>query len=588
MKEFIRTILATITGVLITGFICFILCVAVFTSILTSSTSETTIRKNSIFVLNIEGNLIERYSPSPIDQLLGEEATTYGLEDILKSIEKAQYSNDIKGIYLNIKSCDYPPASLKAIRNALQHFRQTGKFIIAYGGNYSQNGYYLASVADKVIVNPSGSIMWHGLSAQTLFFTDLLQKAGIKMQIFRVGTYKSAIEPFIHTEMSEANRNQTQAYIQSIWNSQLADISSSRNLSVEKLNTLADQNMSFQNAQVCIENGLADTLMYKDETLSYLKSLVGCKETDQLATMTLDEMIYAKSPRNNTKSLNKIAIYYAYGEIDNGMGYSGEGINSEQMAKDLSQLREDDNIKAVVLRINSPGGSAYGAEQIWREVSLLKSKKPVVVSMGDYAASGGYYIACPANIIVASPSTITGSIGIFGILPDASELLTDKLSLHWDGVKTNRLADMGSLYRPLNDEEKALIQQSVNEGYKLFTKRCAEGRNMPLEELEKIAEGRVWTGEMAKELNLVDALGDLDTAIAYAEKLSQASDYQLVSYPEKEDILSTFLNNRTHHYIHAQIKHWVGNEYFDSFLWIKNAKQNDFMQARLPFNLHIH
>ena len=588
MKEFTRIIFATITGMLITGFICLILCVAVITSLIASSDTETSVRNNSIFVLNIEGNLAERYTPDPIDQLLGEEITTYGLEDILNSIQKAQYNDNIKGIYLNIKYCDYPPASLKAIRNALQRFRQTGKFIIAYGGNYSQGGYYLASIANKVIVNPSGHITWHGLSAQTMFFTELLQKTGIKMQIFRVGTYKSAIEPFTHTEMSEANRRQTQAYIQSLWDELVTDIASSRNLPIKHIELLADKNMTFETAQSYVSNGLADTLMYNDEVLTYLKTLVGCKKSDELATLTLDDMIHVSSPHKTVNSSNEIAIYYAYGEIDNGLGYNGEGINSEQMAQDLRKLREDEDVKAVVLRINSPGGSAYGAEQIWREVSLLKAKKPVVVSMGDYAASGGYYIASPANYIIASPTTLTGSIGIFGMFPDASELLNDKLGLHWDGVKTNRFADMGTLYKPLSEEEKDLIQKTVNEGYKLFTQRCAEGRNMPLEELEKIAEGRVWTGKMAKELNLVDALGDLDTAIAYAAKLSHSSSYHTKAYPQEEDLFSIFLKKRTDRYINKKIGNWIGYEYFDALSWLKNAQQNDFMQARLPFNLYIH
>lgn len=588
MKEFVRTIFATITGVLITGFICLIFCVAVITGLIASSDTETSVRSNSIFALNIEGNLAERYTPNPIDRLLGEEITTYGLEDILNSIKKAQYNDDIKGIYLNIKSCDYPPASLKAIRNALQHFRQAGKFIIAYGGNYSQGGYYLASIANKVIVNPSGHIMWQGLSAQTLFFTELLQKAGVKMQVFRVGTYKSAIEPFTHTEMSEANRRQTQAYLQSIWDELLTDIAASRNLSVKDLKLLADKNMTFETAPSYISCGLADTLMYKDEVLGYLKSLVGCKKSDDLATLTLNDMLNVKPSRKSTKSPNEIAIYYACGEIDNGLGYNGEGINSEQMSKDLRQLRENDEIKAVVLRINSPGGSAYGAEQIWREVSLLKAKKPVVVSMGDYAASGGYYIASPANHIVASPVTITGSIGIFGMFPDASELLNDKLGLHLDGVKTNRFADMGSPYKPLGEEEKRLIQKTVNEGYELFAQRCAEGRNMSLEELGKIAEGRVWTGKMAKELNLVDELGDLDTAIAYAAKLSHSNDYHTKNYPQEEDVFSILLKDHTGHYINRKVENWIGYEYFDLFSRLKNARQNDFMQARLPFNLYIH
>ena len=588
MKDFFRTILATLIGILIAGFVCSIICIGIITSIITSSNSETTVKDNSIFVLNIEGNLMERYTPNPIDQLLGENITTYGLDDILSSVKKAKEDYRIKGIYLNLKSFSYPPASLKAIHDALQDFKQTGKFIIAYSGYYTQGGYYLANAADKIIINPSGHIMWHGLSAQTMFFTELLQKAGINMQIFRVGNYKSAVEPFTQTQMSEANQHQTKEYIQSIWNDLLSDISSSRNLTVEKLNSLADRNMDFQPASSYIKEGLADTLMYQDEVLSYLKSLIGCKETDKLSTLSLNEMIHVKPLQIPHKKDNEIAIYYAYGEIDNGTGYYGEGINSEKMTKDLRRLREDKQIKAVVLRINSPGGSAYGSEQIWREVSLLKAQKPVVVSMGDYAASGGYYISCPAHMIIASPTTLTGSIGIFGMFPDASELLTNTLGLHWDGVKTNRLSDLGALHRPLNEEEKALIQQTVNEGYDLFTRRCAEGRNIPLNKLEEIAGGRVWTGKMAKELNLVDELGGLDTAILHAARLAGLEDYHTASYPSKADALSMLLEEPVHSYIHSKITQTIGNSYYDLFSTIKNFQNNDRLQTRLPFNLYIH
>ena len=332
------------------------------------------------------------------------------------------------------------------------------------------------------------------------------------MQIYRVGTYKSAVEPFIATEMSPANREQTLAFTQSIWNEIVNEVSESRNISVEKLNEMADKCMDFQPAEAYVENGLADQLMYKDEVLSYLKKLTNISEKSTLNTLTLDDMKNLAVP-STAKSRDVIAVYYAFGEIDNAADPYNEGIISEKVTKHLRDLRNDDNVKAVVLRVNSPGGSAYGSEQIWREVSLLKEKKPVVVSMGDYAASGGYYISCAADWIVAQPTTLTGSIGIFGMIPDASELITKKLGVKFDGVKTNKLADMGDMSRPFNAEEGALIQGMVNSGYELFTKRCAEGRNMPIDSLKMIAEGRVWSGEMAKELKLVDELGNLECAI---------------------------------------------------------------------------
>lgn len=553
--------------------------------IVASSESETLVMPNSVFTLELKGTVQERYQPSPVDQFFEDQISTYGLEDILSSIQKAKENEQIKGIYLHTGALACSTASLQAIHRALADFKQSGKFLIAYADMYTQGGYYLASVADKVIVNPVGSLSWHGLASETMFLKDFLAKIGVKMQIFRVGTYKSAVEPMTNTEMSPANREQTQAFLESTWKSIVDDVAASRNISVDSLNLLADKNMDLRPAEDYVHCGLADTLMYKDEVLSYLKSLAGLTEEDDFHTLSLDEMTRVKSATPKSKTRDVVAVYYAYGEIDNGSSYD-EGINSEKMTKDLRDLRKDKNVKAVVLRVNSPGGSAYGSEQIWREVNLLKAEKPVVVSMGDYAASGGYYISCAANKIVAEPTTLTGSIGIFGMMPDASELLTNKLGLHFDGVKTHKMADMGSMSRPFNAEESALMQQMVNQGYALFTKRCAEGRNIPLEELCKIAEGRVWTGSMAKELKLVDELGGLDTAIQLAAELGKVKDYKLKSYPAKQDFLTELLNTRTDRYIHGQLQETFG-EYYQGFEWLRHVKQSDRLQARLPFNMRI-
>ena len=585
MKEFLRSTLATITGVLICGFIFIILGVTMLAGFVASSESETLVMPNSVFTLELKGTVQERYQPSPVDQFFEDQISTYGLEDILNSIQKAKEDEQIKGIYLHTGALACSTASLQAIHRALADFKQSGKFLIAYADMYTQGGYYLASVADKVIVNPVGSLSWHGLASETMFLKDFLAKIGVKMQIFRVGTYKSAVEPMTNTEMSPANREQTQAFLESMWKNIVDDVAVSRNISVDSLNLLADQNMDLRPAEDYVRCGLADTLMYKDEVLSYLKSLAGLTEEDNLQTLSLDEMTRVKSVTPRSKTRDVVAVYYAYGEIDNGSSYD-EGINSEKVAKDLRDLRKDKNVKAVVLRVNSPGGSAYGSEQIWREVSLLKAEKPVVVSMGDYAASGGYYISCAANKIVAEPTTLTGSIGIFGMMPDASELLTNKLGLHFDGVKTHKMADMGSMSRPFNAEESALMQQMVNQGYALFTKRCAEGRNIPLEELCKIAEGRVWTGSMAKELKLVDELGGLDTAIQLAAELGKVKDYKLKSYPTKQDFLTELLNTRTDRYIHGQLQETFG-EYYQGFEWLRHVEQSDRLQARLPFNMRI-
>ena len=586
MKEFLRSTLATITGVLICGFIFIILGISTLVGIMASSETETVVPPNSVFTLELKGTIQERYQPSPVDQFFEDQISTYGLEDILNAIQKAKENDLIKGIYLHTGALSCSAASLQAIHRALADFKQSGKFLVAYADAYTQGGYYVASVADKVIVNPVGSLSWHGLASETMFLKDFLAKIGVKMQIFRVGTYKSAVEPMMSTEMSPANREQTQAFLESTWKSILNDVSASRHISADSLNLLADRNMDFQPAETYVSSGLADTLMYQDEVLSYLKSLTGLSDEDDLKTLNLDEMTRVKATAPKSKTRDVVAVYYAYGEIDNGSSSYDEGINSEKVTKDLRDLRKDKNVKAVVLRVNSPGGSAYGSEQIWREVSLLKAEKPVVVSMGDYAASGGYYISCAAHKIVADPTTLTGSIGIFGMMPDASELLNVKLGLHFDGVKTHKMADMGSMSRPFNAEESALMQQMVNQGYALFTKRCAEGRHIPLEELCKIAEGRVWTGSMAKELKLVDELGGLDTAIQLAAQLGKVKDYNLQTYPAKEDFLTQLLNTRTDRYIHSQLQETFG-EYYRSFDWIRHLGQSDRLQARLPFNLRI-
>ena len=586
MKEFLRSTLATITGVLICGFIFIILGISTLVGIMASSETETVVPPNSVFTLELKGTIQERYQPSPVDQFFEDQISTYGLEDILNAIQKAKENDLIKGIYLHTGALSCSAASLQAIHRALADFKQSGKFLVAYADAYTQGGYYVASVADKVIVNPVGSLSWHGLASETMFLKDFLAKIGVKMQIFRVGTYKSAVEPMMSTEMSPANREQTQAFLESTWKSILNDVSASRHISADSLNLLADRNMDFQPAETYVSSGLADTLMYQDEVLNYLKSLTGLSDEDDLKTLNLDEMTRVKATAPKSKTRDVVAVYYAYGEIDNGSSSYDEGINSEKVTKDLRDLRKDKNVKAVVLRVNSPGGSAYGSEQIWREVSLLKAEKPVVVSMGDYAASGGYYISCAAHKIVAEPTTLTGSIGIFGMMPDASELLNDKLGLHFDGVKTHKMADMGSMSRPFNAEESALMQQMVNQGYALFTKRCAEGRHIPLEELCKIAEGRVWTGSMAKELKLVDELGGLDTAIQLAAQLGKVKDYNLQTYPAKEDFLTQLLNTRTDRYIHSQLQETFG-EYYRSFDWIRHLGQSDRLQARLPFNLRI-
>ena len=587
MKDFFKFTLATIVGILVTGAVIVGFGIISLIGIWATSETETVVKNNSIYVLEFKGVVSERSQENPFGQLFGDNTTVNGLDDIIESIKKAKENENIKGIYLNAGGFACSTASLQEIRRALSDFKESGKFIIAYGDNYTQSTYYLASVADKLILNPSGNISWHGMASRLMFYKDLMKKVGVEMQVFRVGTYKSAVEPYIANEMSKANKEQTLAYIQSIWNQLVSDISVSRHIPTDSLNAMADKNMDYSSAPEYVRCGLADTLMYKDQVLDYLKTMSGMKdEKESLRTVTLAEMVNVKDKEQKNKSKNKIAVYYAYGSIDNSMSSIGtEGINSERVMLDLRKLREDKDIKAVVLRVNSPGGSAYGSEQIWREVSLLKEKKPVIVSMGDYAASGGYYISCAADWIVAEPTTLTGSNGIFGMIPDPSKLLTETLDLHFDGVKTNRLADMGAMGRPLNGEEQALFQNMVNDGYELFTRRCADGRKMPIDEIKRIAEGRVWTGEMAKELKLVDQLGGINDAIEAAADRAKLEDYRVVKYPNQTDFLTSILSNvNPDRYIYNKIESMFG-DFGESLLFLKNIDKIDRLQARMPFDI---
>lgn len=585
MKDFIKFTFASLLGVLLAGIVFAILGIVSMVGMMASSDTETVVKENSIFMLKLNGTLSERASENPFQSFLGEENTNYGLDEILSSIQKAKDNENIKGIYLHAEALETSFASLEEIRSALMDFKESGKWIVAYGDQYDQGTYYLASTADKIIVNPQGSIAWHGLASQVVFFKDLLGKLGVDMQIFKVGTYKSAVEPFIATEMSPANREQTTAYITSIWNKLLEDISASRNLSVDSLNYYADQMMDLRPAQDYITYGMADTLMYKDEVLSYLKNMSNREADESLRTLSLEDMKNVKRNVPKDKSGNIIAVYYAYGEIDNSTS-TDEGIDSKKVCRDLRKLREDETVKAVVLRVNSPGGSAYGSEQIWNEVVKMTAEKPVIVSMGDYAASGGYYISCAADCIVANPTTLTGSIGIFGMFPNMEKLFSDKLGLNFDMVKTNKLADMGDLTRPFNAAESEIMQNYINNGYKLFVKRCADGREMTTEAIEKIAEGRVWTGATAKELGLVDELGGLDKALEIAAEKAGVEAYSTITYPAKEGMFSSLLNQSKNDYIEGKLEESIG-EYYHQFKFIKNLKEADPVQARLPFEMII-
>ena len=441
------------------------------------------------------------------------------------------------------------------------------------------------------MVNPEGVVDWHGMASEPMFFKDAMAKVGVKMQVFKVGTFKSAVEPFTNTEMSEANREQVTSYLTSIWQNMLNDVSKSRKISVEKLNILADEYTALHPAQFLLENQLVDTLSYIDGVKAYLKQQMDLNDDDELSFISPKAMANAEIPGYKEED-NKVAVYYAVGDIvqtAGGMSMSGNGpqIIGEKVVNDLRRLREDKDVKAVVLRVNSGGGSAYASEQIWREVELLKAEKPVVVSMGGMAASGGYYISCGANQIYAEPTTLTGSIGIFGMVPDMSELITQKVGVKFDVVKTNALSDFGAMGRPMNAEEGQLMQAMVERGYETFTGRVAIGRKMDIHKVKEIAEGRVWTGEQAKQLGLVDHLGNLDAAVKAAAKLAELDAYNTINYPEPEPWFQSLLKEKKSGYMEAELRETLG-EYYTTFSLLRTIKQQDWLQMRLPFDPNIH
>lgn len=591
MKDFFKFTLATLTGIVLSGIVLFIIGIATLVGIISSSDTETVVKKNSVMMLDLKGTLVERTQESLeglLGKFTGEAGNTYGLDDILASIKKAKENDNIKGIYIQASWLDAPYASLQAIRTALEDFKESGKFVVTYSDNYTQGLYYLSSVADKVMLNPKGMIEWRGLASAPIFYKDLLQKLGIEMQVFKVGTYKSAVEPFTSTEMSPANKEQVTAFIGSTWNQILDGVSASRKIEKDSLNAYADRMLMFYPSDESVKCGLADTLIYQNNVRSYLKTLVKISEDDRLPILGLDDMINIKKSVPKDKSGDILAVYYASGEITDydGSATSDEGIVGSKMIRDLRKLKEDDNVKAVVLRVNSPGGSAFASEQIWHAVKELKANKPVIVSMGDYAASGGYYISCAADSIIAEPTTLTGSIGIFGMIPNVKGL-TEKIGLTFDVVKTNKFSDFGNLMRPVNGDERALLQMMISQGYDLFVSRCAEGRHMTKEGIEKIAEGRVWTGEMAKGIGLVDELGGIDKALEIAARKAELKGYTIVSYPTKKDILSTLLDVQPNNYVESQVLKSQLGDYYKDFNLLRNIKERAMIQARVPFELNV-
>lgn len=589
MKQFLKYVAATVTGIVLVAVIMGILSIISLVGLAASSASSTNVEENSVFTLSLSGQLQERSDSNPLAELTGQVGESLGLNDMLSAIRKAKENDDIKGIYIEagIFAGD-SPASMHAIREALLDFKKSGKWIVAYGDSYTQATYYICSVADKLYLNPEGMVDWHGLASTPYFVKDLLAKFGVKVQLCKVGKYKSAPEMLTADGMSEPNREQVTAYLTGVWKVMVNDVSKSRKISADSLNAYADRYVALADQQELVKMKLVDKLLYTDQVKSEIKKMLKIDADDDIKQLSMSDMLNVKGKK---KKGEEVAVYYAYGDIvdseTGSMMQSDHSIVANKVCKDLEKLMKDDDVKAVVLRVNSPGGSAYASEQIWHAVTQLKEKKPVVVSMGGYAASGGYYISCNANYIYSEPTTLTGSIGIFGMFPDFSGLLTDKLGVKFDEVKTNKHAAFGTMARPFNAEEMELLGNYIDRGYKLFRKRVAEGRKMPVEKVEEIAQGRVWLGNDALDIKLVDAIGSLDDAVKKAAQLAKLTEYHTNGYPEGDDWLSSLLNKVSNqNYLDEQMHATLG-EYYEPLRFVKSINRQSAIQARLPYYLNI-
>lgn len=581
---------ATVVGILIFTVAMGIIGVISILGMVASTDSTPKVKDNSVLVLNLNGVMQERSQDDIYSFLTGGEVSSLGLDDLAEAIDKAKTDDNVKGIYIEAGMfAPDGPASVQALRNKLVEFKKSGKWIVAYGDQYTQSAYWLCSVADKVIVNPEGIVDWHGLCTETMYFKDLLAKFGVKMQIAKVGKFKSAVEPFFADKMSDANREQVSVYLNGIWGNIVKDVAQSRKLDAKTLNAYADSLVTFSSADDLVKMKLVDQVAYYDEVRADIKKRLGLDEDDKISQVSVSQMC---AQPNKNKADDRIAVYYAYGDIvsdaEEGMS-QGSAICSGNVVPDLEGLMDDDDVKAVVLRVNSPGGSAYASEQIWRAVTRLKAKKPVVVSMGTYAASGGYYISCAANYIYAEPTTLTGSIGIFGMFPDVSGLLTDKLGLKFDHVKTNKNSQFGTTSRPFTEEEMQYLTNMVDRGYKTFTKRVSDGRKIPVERVYEIAEGRVWLGQDALKIKLVDAIGGIDQAVAKAAELAKVKEYRTKAYPAKADMWESLLNRASSeggNYLDGKLRATLG-EYYAPFMYLKQLDRQDAIQARMPAHIVI-
>lgn len=590
MKSFLKQVLAVIVGICSVGAFATLMFFVMLGVMLATGDEKQSVSDNSILRIELTGTVVDRSTPSnPLNQLLGRsEASSQGLDVLIDAIKTAKSDKRIKGIYIEGGTMSSDFATLQELRGALVDFKSSGKFIVSYADSYTQGAYYIASVGDCVLINPSGLLDWHGIAMQPMFWTGLMEKVGVKAQVFKVGTYKSAVEPFILKEMSPANREQVESMITDLWKETCTAVATSRKLSPDSLNAYADRYITLADGADYKRLKLVDDLTYVDQVREELRKRMNDKEV----TFVSPEVVTAQAEDTGDDD-NQVAVYYASGNIVDVAGSGalmggGDEIIGSRVVEDLDKLANDKDVKAVVLRINSGGGSAYASEQMWRAVQLLKKKKPVVVSMGGMAASGGYYMSCGANYIVAEPTTLTGSIGIFGLIPDFSGLVKDKLGLRFDVVKTNKASDFGTLSRPFDAAESAALQAHVNRGYALFLKRVADGRTaaghkMTPEAVDHIAQGRVWTGNQALKNGLVDKIGTLNDAILKAEQLAQTKNPAVVRYPAPKSWMESFSKEQQEDdYFERKMKLVLGN-YYEPLNFIQNVDRGNYLQARLFF-----
>ena len=594
--KFGKIVLAAFLGTLIALVINFFIKVGVISSMISSfsksdTESSTTVKPNSLLYMKLDYSIPDRTVDDPLgsfnfNSMETKEST--GMTTILHNIENAKTDPNIKGIYLELSSIPTSTATLQEIRNKLIEFKESGKFIVTYGESYSQSAYYMASVADKIYLNPEGALDLHGMASQIMFYKHLLEKLDVEMQIVRGpnNRFKSAVEPYFLDKMSEANREQMDKLLNSVWGEILTSISQSRNISVEQLNMIADNLETYFDAQKALEYGLVDNLYYKDQLLDELKGLTGSNKDIN----TIGNANYAKSYKDKSSSKNEVAVIYALGQIYDGKGDEEQNIYSENLSKTIRKAREDENVKAIVLRVNSPGGSAVASAIIGRELDLTKAEKPIIVSMGDYAASGGYWISAKADYIFADPTTLTGSIGVFGTFPNLQGLLNDKIGLTFDVAKTNENADFGTVTQPLTEFQYGKLQEMVVKTYNDFTSRVAEGRGLTQSYVDSIGQGRVWSGVDAIEIGLVDQLGDMEDAIAYAaQKANLGNDFKVSEWPKQKDFFTRIMesvNNNGSDKLDAAMRSKLGT-YYNYIQGLEYLQKNTGIQARMPFDMVI-